>query len=144
MLLLFSIILTAVSLFSYDASDPCIGPDFFTIPEVVLNLFGLVGAHVAGFFIYLFGVGALWVPLILSLTGLWYFKERSSNIIWMTLAGGLVLMISTGSILFLFKESYGFSNTLISAGGVVGNVLASFLLKYTNIIGCITDRKSVV
>ena len=138
MLLLFSIILTAASLFSYDASDPCIGPDFFTIPKMVHNLFGLFGAHVAGFFIYLFGIGALWVPLILSLISLWYFKERSSNIIWMTLAGGLVLMISTGSMLFLFKESYGFSNTLISAGGVVGQVLSSFLLKYTNIIGCIT------
>jgi DNA segregation ATPase FtsK/SpoIIIE, S-DNA-T family len=138
MLLLFSIILTAVSLFSYHAADPCVGPDFFMIPKMVHNAFGLVGAHVAGFFIYLFGIGALWVPLILSLIGLWYLKERSSNIIWMTLAGGLVLMVSTGSVLFLFKDTYGFSNTLISAGGLVGSVLASFLLKYTNIIGCIT------
>ena len=137
-LLLFSIILTAVSLFSYDAADPCVGHDFFTIPANVHNLFGLVGAHVAGFFVYLFGIGALWLPLFLSLLSIWYLKERSKKIIWLTLAGGLVLMISTGGILFLFKDDYGFSQTTISAGGVIGRVLTSFLLKYTNITGCIT------
>ncbi|MBU3951247.1 MAG: DNA translocase FtsK 4TM domain-containing protein [Proteobacteria bacterium] len=137
-LLLFSIILTAVSLFSYDAADPCIGNNFSTVPPIVHNLFGLVGAHVAGAFVYLFGLGALWVPLVLSLISIWYLKERSSRIIWLTLAGGLVLMISTGSILFLFKDAYGFSHTIISAGGVIGRELSAFLLKYTNIIGCIT------
>jgi len=137
-LLLFSIILTAVSLFSYNAADPCVGPDFLIVPEVVHNLFGLVGAHVAGFFIYLFGMGALWVPLLLSLLSVWFLKESSPKIIWLTLAGGGILMISTGSILFLFKDAYGFSNTLISAGGVIGHGLVSFLLKYTNSVGCIT------
>ncbi|MBU0970296.1 MAG: DNA translocase FtsK 4TM domain-containing protein [Proteobacteria bacterium] len=137
-LLLFSIILTAVSLFSYDAADPCIGNGFSTVPPIVHNLFGLVGAHVAGAFVYLFGLGALWVPLVLSLLSLWYLKERSSKIIWLTLAGGMVLMISTGSILFLFKDAYGFSHTIISAGGVIGRGLSAFLLKYTNTLGCIT------
>ncbi len=137
-LLLFSIVLTAVSLFSYDAADPCVGHHFFVIPANVHNLFGLVGAHVAGFFVYLFGIGALWVPFLLSLFGFWYLRERSQKIIWMTLAGGVILMISTGSILFLFKDAYVFSNTMIPAGGVIGRLLASFLLKYTNITGCIT------
>ncbi len=136
--LLFAIILTAVSLFSYDAADPCVGHYFFTIPSTVHNLFGLVGAHVAGFFIYLFGIGSLWLPFLLSLIVIWYFKERTQKIIWMTLAGGLILMITTGSVLFLFKDAYAFSDTMISAGGVIGRVLASFLLKYTNITGCIT------
>ncbi|MCP4721852.1 MAG: DNA translocase FtsK, partial [Desulfobacteraceae bacterium] len=137
-LLLFSIILTAVSFFSYDAADPCVGHDFFAIPANVHNLFGLVGAHVAGFFVYLFGIGALWLPLLLSLLSIWYLKERSKKIFWLTLAGGLILMITTGGILFLFKDTYGFSQTTISAGGVIGRVLTSFLLKYTNITGCIT------
>jgi S-DNA-T family DNA segregation ATPase FtsK/SpoIIIE len=172
-LLFFSIILTAVSLFSYDAADPCLGNHFFIIPDQVHNLFGFVGAHVAGFFVYLFGLGALWVPLILSLLSIWYLKDQSNGkaqyygkvqsngkaksngkaqsngkmrskrknqsqrIIWLTLAGGLVLMISTGSIFFLFKDAYAFSNTMIPAGGVIGRVLTSFLLKYANITGCV-------
>ncbi|OQY50687.1 MAG: cell division protein FtsK [Desulfobacteraceae bacterium 4572_89] len=160
-LLFFSIILTAVSLFSYDAADPCVGNQFFTIPDVVHNLFGLTGAHVAGFFVYLFGLGALWVPLILSLLSIWYLKDQSygngqshgngkskgntrskeknqsRRIVLLTLAGGIVLMISTGSIFFLFKDIYAFSNTTVSAGGVIGRTLTSFLLKYANITGCI-------
>ncbi len=136
--LFFFIILTGVSLFSYNAADPCVGPQFFNDPKTIHNLFGLVGAHVAGAFVYLFGLGAFWLPVILSLISLWYLKERSSRIVWLTLAGGLMLMISTGSILFLFKDAYAFSTTTISSGGIIGRVLTSFLLKYANITGCIT------
>ena len=134
--LLFLIILTSVSLFSYHASDPCVGNHFFSLPDHVHNLFGLVGGHVAGLFIYLFGIGALWVPLILSLIGVWLLRKKSGRVIWMTLAGGFILMISTGSIFFLFKESYPFSDSVISAGGVVGGRLADALLRYANVTGC--------
>ncbi len=136
-LLFFLIILTAVSLFSYHAADPCVGNNFTSVPATVHNLFGLVGAHVAGLFVYLFGIGALWIPLVLSLLSLWYLKEKSGKVIWLTLAGGLILMISTGSIFYLFKDAYHFSNTVISAGGIIGRVLTAFLLKYANITGCV-------
>ncbi|MCG8683864.1 MAG: DNA translocase FtsK 4TM domain-containing protein, partial [Desulfobacterales bacterium] len=136
-LLFFFIILTAVSLFSFHAADPSVGNDFFTIPDKVHNLFGLVGAHTAGLFVYLFGIGSLWVPLVLSLLGLWYLKEKSARVIWLTLLGGLILMISTGSIFYLFKDGYHFSNTIMPAGGVIGKWLTGFLLKYANITGCV-------
>lgn len=136
-LLFFLIILTAVSLFSYHAADPAVGNGFTRVPDTVHNLFGLVGAHVAGLFVYLFGIGALWIPLILSLLSLWYLKEKARSIIWLTLAGGVMLMISTGSIFYLFRDAYHFSDTMISAGGVVGHGLTAFLLKYANITGCV-------
>ena len=136
-LLFFLIILTAVSLFSYHAADPCVGNNFTNVPDKVHNLFGLVGAHVAGLFVYLFGIGALWIPLVLSLLSLWYLKEKSRKVIWMTLGGGLILMISTGSIFYLFKDAYHFSDTVIQAGGIIGRVLTAVLLKYANITGCV-------
>ncbi len=46
-------------------------------------------------------------------------------------------MISTGSIFYLFKDAYHFSNTVISAGGIIGRVLTAVLLKYANITGCV-------
>ncbi len=55
-LLFFLIILTAVSLFSYHAADPCVDNHFYASPDKVNNLFGLVGAHVAGLFVYLYFV----------------------------------------------------------------------------------------
>lgn len=134
--LIFLIILVSVSLFSYHAGDPCVGNHFFTLPDQVHNLFGLVGAHVAGLFIFLFGIGALWVPLILCILGLWLIRKKSRKVIWVTLTGGLLLMMTTGSIFFLFNETYAFSDTTISAGGKVGGQLAGVLLKYANITGC--------
>ena len=134
--LIFLIILTSVSLFSYHAGDPCVGNHFFTFPDQINNQFGLIGAHVAGLFVFLFGIGALWVPLMLCLLGLWLIKKKSRRVIWLSLAGGLILMITTGSVFFLFNETYAFSDTTISAGGKVGGRLAGVLLKYANTTGC--------
>ncbi|WDP89248.1 MAG: DNA translocase FtsK 4TM domain-containing protein [Desulfobacter sp.] len=142
--LFFLIILTAVSLFSFHAADPCVGNHFFEVPKKIHNLFGLVGAHTAGLFVYLFGIGSLWVPLVLSLLGLWYLKGKSARVIWLTLVGGLMLMVSTGSIFYLFRDAYRFSNTLMPAGGVVGTAVTGFLLKYANITGCIIVLAFVV
>jgi len=135
--LFFLIVLTCVSLFSYNIIDPCVGNNFFSTPEHVKNAFGLVGAHFAGFFIFLFGLGAFWIPVVLLFTSVWIIKERSVKIIYLTLAGSFLLMICTGGMLFLFKDNYNLLNTTISSGGIIGVFITSFLLKYANIAGTI-------
>ncbi|MBU8849846.1 MAG: DNA translocase FtsK 4TM domain-containing protein [Desulfobacterales bacterium] len=136
-LFFFLIVLTAISLFSYHVSDPCVGNNFFTIPDNIHNAFGLLGAHIAGFFIFLFGLGAFWTPIILGFISVWLLKGRQLKIIWFTLLGGLFLMICTGGMFFLFKDDYPVLTTTISSGGVIGIAITSFLLKYANITGCI-------
>ena len=136
-LLFFSIVLTSVSLFSYHASDPCVANNFFNIPDNIHNAFGLLGAHFAGLFIFLFGMGAFWIPLILGLISVWLLKGRSVKIILLTFLGGLFLMVCTGGILFLFKDDYPVLGTSISSGGIIGISFTSFLLKYANTTGCI-------
>ncbi len=135
--LLFLIVLSAVSLFSYDAADPCVGNHALSVPDHIHNYFGLIGAHTAGLLVFLFGLGAFWIPAILSLSSVWFLKSRAPRIIWLTLGGGLVIMVCTGSLLFLHKEAYPFLGTLVSAGGFLGAHLALFLLKYANMAGCI-------
>ncbi len=56
---------------------------------------------------------------------------------WMTPAGGIILMIATGAGFFLFRDVYAFSGTLVPAGGWVGSAVAGFLLTYANSAGCI-------
>ncbi len=136
-LFLFCILLTGISLFSYDVSDPCVGNGFFNVPENIHNSFGLLGAHLAGLFIFLFGLGAFWLPVIFGFISVSLLKGRQLRIIYYTLAGGVFLMICTGAMLFLFKNNYILLGTSISSGGVVGTALSLFLLKYTNTAGCI-------
>ena len=134
-LLFFLIVFTTVSLLTYDSADPCTGNHFFTLPDQFHNAFGMFGAHLSGFFIYLFGLGAYWVPVILCCISIWGMKGRSGRILGLTVLGGLFLMISTGAIFYLFKNEYFVFGTTVTAGGVVGKVLTGFLLKYANIFG---------
>ncbi len=135
-LIFFFIILTSVSLLSYHVDDPCVGNGFLTIPDNIHNAFGLLGAHLAGFFIFLFGLGSFWVPVILCFMSVWLLKGKTADIMGLTLLGGLLLMICTGGMFFLFQDEYFLLGSRITSGGVVGITVTSFLLKYANIVGC--------
>lgn len=136
-LFLFLVIFTAVSLFSYHASDLSMGKGFWSASKNVHNAFGFIGAHTAGLLIYLFGLGAFFVPAILGLSGFWLLKGRSRRIIFLTILGGFLLMICTGGLLFLFRAEYAVLGTRISSGGLIGISSAAFLLKYANIAGTV-------
>jgi len=136
-LLFFLIVLASVSLLSYNNSDPCVGNNFFNIPEQIHNSFGLLGAHFAGVFVFFFGLGAFWIPAVLGFISVWIIKGKSFKIILLTMVGSLFLMICTGGMFFLFKDDYNILNTTVSSGGIIGITVASFLLKYANITGCI-------
>jgi S-DNA-T family DNA segregation ATPase FtsK/SpoIIIE len=136
-LLFFLIVLASVSLLSYNIADPCVGSNFFNVPEQIHNSFGLLGAHFAGAFVFLFGLGAFWIPVILGCISVWIIKAKSFKIIFLTMVGSLFLMICTGGMLFLFKDDYNILDTTVSSGGVIGITVASFLVKYANITGCI-------
>ena len=79
--------------------------------------------------------GAFFVPVILGLSGIWLLQGREPRIIWLTLLGGVILMISTGGILYLFRTEYEVLGTTILAGGTIGTVFTAFLLRYANIVG---------
>ncbi|MEA1968485.1 MAG: DNA translocase FtsK 4TM domain-containing protein [Thermodesulfobacteriota bacterium] len=137
LLFFFLVVLTLVSLFSYDPGDPSINNHTFSASVEVENSFGLVGAHYSGLLISFFGLGSFWIPLLLLLTSVWYLKGRSAKIIFCTLVGGLLLIISTGSMLSIFHDQYIFFGEKISSGGMIGIPFACFLLKYTNPAGSI-------
>ena len=136
-LFLFLIVFISVSLLSYHNLDPSVGNHPFSLPDDVHNLFGIIGAHVAGFFVFLFGLGAFWIPVLLALAAAWYLKGRSGRIIGLTGVGGLLLMISTGCLFYLFKDAYQVFGSSFSAGGVISAFLTSLLLRYANIAGAI-------
>jgi S-DNA-T family DNA segregation ATPase FtsK/SpoIIIE len=128
--LVFALIFTAVSLLSYHPSDPSINR--VGTSADVHNLFGPVGAQVAGFLIYLFGLGAFWIPVLLLIISLYTFKEYAKGLVILAVVGGLMLAVTTGGLLSMHQSHYLVFGKRFSSGGIVGIPLAKIAVKYSN------------
>ena len=129
----FLVIFTLISLLSFSPDDPSIHNA--KASGEIHNLFGLLGAHLAGILIGLFGLGAFWIPLLLLLTSIHFFGDHPTKAKISTLIGGVLLVVTTGSLLAVRQDSYLLFDNRFSAGGLIGIPLKSFLTKYTNITG---------
>jgi S-DNA-T family DNA segregation ATPase FtsK/SpoIIIE len=132
-LLFFLVILTLISLLSYSPSDPSINTA--RAAGHIHNFFGLFGAHLAGILIGLFGFGAFWIPILLLLTSIHFFGGHTARAIILTIIGGIILMITTGSLLALKHNHINIFGSQFSSGGIIGIPLKSFLVKYSNVVG---------
>lgn len=132
-LLLFLVVFTLVSLVTYSPADPSIHHARSAGP--VENFFGLFGAHLAGFLVGLFGLGAFWVPLLLLIACIDFFRKKSGRTAVYTGIGGLLLIVSTGAICAFFNENYHLFGHQFTAGGVIGLPIQSFLMAYSNWTG---------
>jgi S-DNA-T family DNA segregation ATPase FtsK/SpoIIIE len=131
----FLVIFTLISLLSFSPNDPSINNAKVT--GSIHNLFGVVGAHVSGILIGLFGLGAFWIPLLLLLTSIHFFGDHPTQAKISTLIGGILLVITTGSLLATRQNAYVLFGSEFSAGGLVGIPLKSFLITYTNFTGAL-------
>ena len=129
----FLVVFTLISLLSYSASDPSINNA--TAGGQIHNLFGVIGAHLSGLLIGLFGIGAFWVPVILLLASIQFFGVSRHHSIGLTLLGGVLLVMATGSLLAFRHTHMMLLGTRFSSGGLIGISLHSFLVKYTNVAG---------
>ena len=132
-LLFFLVILTLISLLSYSPTDPSINNA--TSAGHIHNFFGLFGAHLAGILIGLFGLGAFWIPILLLLTSIHFFGNHTPKAIVLTIAGGIILVIATGSLLAIKHNHVIIFGNKFSSGGMIGIPLKSFLIKYSNVMG---------
>ena len=134
-ILFFLLIFTLISLLSYNPEDPSI--NHARAAKQIHNLFGVVGAHVSGLLIGLFGLGAFWVPVLLLLSSIHFFGNHPPRAMITTLIGGVILVVITGSLLSVKQENFILFGSKFSAGGMVGLPLQNFLTKYTNTAGSV-------
>jgi len=126
----FIVLFTSVSLLSYHPGDPSIHNAAGL--ENIKNVFGILGSHMAGLFIGLFGTGSFWIPILFLLIVIRFLKQRNITTIVKTSIGCLLLIFSTaglmafmGNYIILFGNEY-------SSGGIIGLFINSFLTKYSN------------
>jgi S-DNA-T family DNA segregation ATPase FtsK/SpoIIIE len=132
-LLFFLVIFSLISLLSYSPEDPSIHN--ITASGHIHNLFGMLGAQVAGFLIGLFGLGAFWIPVLLMVASIRIFGNQSNRTLLLTLTGGLLLIVTTGSLLAIRQSAYMIFGSKFLAGGIVGGPLSAFLIRYSNLAG---------
>ncbi len=132
-LLFFLVIFTLISLLSYHHADPSIHS--VAAGGAVHNLFGALGAQVAGVLVGLFGLGAFWIPVLLLLASLHVFSAQSSQTLANIAAGGLLLLLTSGCLLAFKQNSYDLLGSRFSAGGLIGLPLKDFLVEYANFAG---------
>jgi len=131
--LFFFVIFTLISLLSYSPADPSIHSA--GTGGRVHNLFGFVGAHLAGFLIGLFGLGAFWIPILFLIISMHFFGNHPGRVMLSTLAGGILLILTTGSLLAVHQDYYVLFDKKFSTGGMLGIPLKGFLVRYTNPTG---------
>ena len=132
-LLFFLVVFSLISLLSYHHTDPSIHNTGGG--AMVHNLFGTLGAHVAGALVGLFGLGAFWVPVLLLLASIHFFSSQSKKTIAHITTGGTLLLLTTGCLLAFKQNDYDLFGSTFSAGGIIGLPLKDFLIQYANMTG---------
>ena len=132
-LLFFLVIFTLISLLSYNHADPSIHNAGAQGP--VHNLFGTMGSQTAGLLVGLWGLGAFWVPVLLLLTSIHFFSTQPRQILATIIGGGILLLVTTGSLLAFKQDYYELFGSRFSAGGIIGMPLKAFLVHYANPAG---------
>lgn len=131
-----------LSLWTYSPNDP----GFTTTGQgtAVQNAAGLVGAWLADFSRFLLGYGAYAMPPIFLVFALRQFvrlrtDDRLINVFLAIQIGGVVLTVFAVSVLSAIHQATPETAAGLavsgSAGGVVGQVLASGLVRYLGVLG---------
>lgn len=131
--LFFLVIFTLISLLSYSPEDPSVHNARVT--GDIHNLFGVFGAHIAGILIGGFGLGAFWIPILFLFLSIHFFGNHPGKAIVLTIGGGILLVVTTGSLLALYQNHFVIMGSKFSSGGMIGIPLKSFLVKYSNATG---------
>jgi S-DNA-T family DNA segregation ATPase FtsK/SpoIIIE len=132
-LLFFLVIFMLGSLLSYSPADPSIHNA--KALGSTHNLFGVFGSHSASIFIGLFGLGAFWLPILLLFASIHFFCKHPRRAVVLTIVGGILLVITTGSLLAFQQNHHLIFGSKFSSGGIIGIPLTSFLVKYANTTG---------
>ena len=122
------------SLASYHPLDP----SFNTVAETArpANLTGRVGADIADLLLQSLGIGAYGIPALIFLFGWKLVRSAAINSVWAKLCGSALLLASSCAALGLINGWQAIAG-VIPAGGLIGSLLADWLLGMMNLTGAV-------
>ena len=124
-----------ISLASYHPYDPSLNTASGVVKPI--NLTGRAGAFLSDFFLQTFGVVAYLIPTFLWVMGWKWLRSRSIGSAWIRTCGAIMLMGSTCAAFALLLPEWRPIVRLITAGGLVGSLMASTLSASLNLTGAV-------
>ncbi len=135
LIFLLAAIVLGASLFSYHPADRL----FWNVTGPLgkaHNLFGTVGAHLAGGLFFLLGLSAFWLVIILLVMTYLSFRGRRPSYPVITAMASVALSICFSGILCLhFHDGVSFGHGNMIAGGLAGLYLAGLARSFLNQFG---------
>ncbi|MEK7827746.1 MAG: DNA translocase FtsK 4TM domain-containing protein [Thermodesulfobacteriota bacterium] len=124
-----------LALLSYHPLDPSLrhyyGPESVSIH----NLTGSVGSFTADTLIWFMGVGIIWLPVLLLVAALRYFRDPLFRIGAAAAAGTTGLVFAASGMIALLIGDIEIYGIPLQAGGLLGTVTARFLNAYLRLAG---------
>jgi S-DNA-T family DNA segregation ATPase FtsK/SpoIIIE len=121
-----------LSLVSYHAQDP--SWNVVSGAAKPQNLTGFAGSYVADFCLQLLGMAAFGLPVLMWLLAWKWLRSTPIEAAPVKVGGGLLLLLSSGTALSFEHGWHPFTGTF-AAGGLIGTLLASYLLHSFNFWG---------
>jgi len=134
LIFIFLAIFSLISLISYDPADP----SWANTPSPghkTHNFGGSLGAYLAESLLQTFGLLALFLPVGLGYIGIKSLFPGQSQKLVRRLVAGLLYLLILSPLLILIFEKIPWRGKEFLAGGLVGDLLAGFLVDYLNHTG---------
>jgi S-DNA-T family DNA segregation ATPase FtsK/SpoIIIE len=133
-LLVFLALFIFISLISYDSKDPS-WANATPSNQKIHNYAGRAGASLSEALLQFLGFGAFLIPVALIYLGYTMFFPRQG--LFLKTVGSFLFIIIFGALLFMLFDRFAWRGTEIQAGGIMGNLVSSVLIRYLNSAGTI-------
>ena len=102
------------------------------------NLFGTVGAHIAGLIFHILGFSSFWLVAILLVMGILSFRGQPLSSAVKSMIAAFALPVSSSGILnLLYPGQVVFKGGAMPAGGLIGLYLAKAAVSFLNHFGAL-------
>ena len=127
--------LLVLALVSYSPLDPSLNTAANAIAgRPAHNWIGVFGALISDVALQLFGVSAFLLPAFLGMYSLHWFRSRPISAPWVKAVGGSALLAFIAGLIGLLPGHVMWKG-VIPSEGLLGRIVADFLIHYLNIVG---------
>src|SRR5512140_351661 len=124
-----------LALLSYNPLDPSLrhyyGPDSVS----TRNLTGFVGSYIADTLLWVVGLGIVWLPAVLLMVALRYFREPQFRIGAAVATGTIGLVFATSGLFGLLIGNVQIYGSPLDTGGLLGIFTARLLDAHLSLAG---------